>query len=155
MLPCFGFHTPDLIPFQDEGFHQELLYIQVFRILAGLLHGELVQFLVRLRPQRLYRGPLSRVEHPKLDAGLVRVDSHLPAKGVDFPHEMSLRRPSHRGVAGHHGDIVHGKSRHQRPASHASRCQSRFHTRVSRADDKDIIFSRNKHILPTFRYKTG
>ena len=86
-----GAREVDLARLRDDAAHallvlreqevgdEDLLDVEVLRVLARLLHRELVELLVRLRAQRVDSRALARVEHAELDAGPVRVHAHLAA----------------------------------------------------------------------------
>ena len=58
---------------------EDLLDIKVLRLLARLLHRELVELLVRLCSERLHRRALARIEHTELYGCGVGNKTHLAA----------------------------------------------------------------------------
>ena len=92
--------------FDEEIRNHELLDIEVFLVFQGLGHGQLVHLLIGLGPERIDSRSLAGIEHPHLEAGLIRIDAHFPAQGVDFPDEMALARTTDGGITGHEGNII-------------------------------------------------
>ncbi len=98
-----------------------------------MLHHLLIAPPVGLRPERPHRRALAPVEHPVLDAGLVRRPAHLAAEGVQLPHQLALARTADGGVAGHvaHRVQIDGEAhRAQTQPRGGERC---FNARVARA----------------------
>ena len=118
---------------------ENLLDIEVLRLLTRLFHRELVELLVRLRAQRMDSGALARIEHAELNACLVRIDAHLAAERIELAHEMAFAWAADRRVAGHQSDIVHRERRQERLAADARGGQSRLHAGMASADDDDIV----------------
>ena len=87
------------------------------------------------------------IEHAELNAGLIGIDTHFPAQSVQFPHEMAFGRAADRRIAGHHGDIVHGKGRKQGMTANAGCRQCRFNARMTCPDYDYIIHPGNKYIF--------
>ena len=127
--------------FEEQVGDEELLDVEVRRVLAGLLHRELVELLVGLRAQRVDGGALAGIQHTELDARPVCIDAHLPAERVDLAHEMAFRRPADGRIARHQRDVVHRERRQERPAAHPRRRERRLDPRMPRADHDHIIRS--------------
>ena len=125
-----------------DGDHLRLLQVQVLLPLQGLLHHRLVASPIRLGPERVDRRSLPQIQHPVLDAGLVRRPGHLAAQGVQLPHQMALAGAADGRVAGHvaHAVQVHGEA--QGLQSQPRRGQGRLDTGVSRPDHRDVAASR-------------
>ena len=81
-----------------------------------VLHRRPVELPVRLRPRTPDRRTLAPVEHPELDAGPVRGQTHDPVERVDLPDQMSLAETADRGVA------RHGADRRERLRHQGGRC---------------------------------
>ena len=124
---------------QQQVRDEDLLDVEVLRLLTGLLHRELVELLVRLCAQCVDSRPLACVEHAELDAGLVRIDAHLAAERIELAHEMAFARAADRRVAGHQGNIIHRERRQKRPAADARSSQRRLHAGMASANDDDIV----------------
>ena len=122
--------------------HLRLLHPQVFLELQGVLHHLLVAAAVGLGPEGPDCGALPPVQHPVLDAGLVRRLGHLAAQGVDLPDQVALARAAHGGVAGHiaHRVQVDGEANGFQP--HPGGGQGGFYPGVARADHGDVKLSR-------------
>src|SRR5208282_6222111 len=75
------------------------------------------------------------VEGPELDARRVRVQGHLPVKGIDLLHEVSLAKAAHGGIAGHIRDSVKVHRQKKGFRAHARGSQRCLTTRVSRTDN--------------------
>ena len=114
---------------------------------------ELVVFLVRLGAQGMDGRAFAGVEHPYLDSGGIGIHPHLASQGVQLPHQMPLGRATDGGIAGHQGDIVHGKGGHEGTAPQTGSSESCLHPRMARADDNHIIITCYKHTDTPLRYK--
>ena len=82
-----------------------LFQFQIFLLFQGVLHVFLVAAAVRLGPEGMDRGALAFVQHPILDAAVVRRQPHFAAQGIQLPDQMALAGAANGGVAGH---ITHG-----------------------------------------------
>ena len=134
-LPC----NP-AIPGQD--LHDlGLLQFQPFLLLQGMLHILLVLAAVRLGPEGMDRGTLAPVQHPVLDAAMVRSQTHLAAQGIQFPDQMALAGAADGRITGHiaHGIQIDGKEDgvHTKPGGR----QGGFDARMACADDGNITGS--------------
>ena len=65
------------------------------------LNGGTVELSVSLRPRPMHRRTPRLVQHAKLNAGTVYRLSHQPVKRINFTDEVTLAKPSDRGIAGH------------------------------------------------------
>jgi hypothetical protein len=72
-------------------------------------------------------------------AGRVDVYGHLAAKGVDFPDNLSFRKPANSGVTAHlaNGIQVPGKEKSGKP--HACRRQGGFGSGMPGADNDYVV----------------
>ena len=115
-----------------------LLQLQIFLPLQGMLHVFLIPAAVSLGPQGMDRRAFAPVEHPVLNAAMVRRNTHLAAQGIQLPHQMSLARAADGRVTGHiaHGVQIDGKQ--DGVQAQPGGCQRRFDARVSRADHGDL-----------------
>ena len=136
-----GQDAADRSVFDDEIDDFVLLHVQVGLLLDGLLHLGVIAVLVRLGPKGMDRRSFGGVQHPALDEGLVDVDPHLSAQGVDLPHQMSLAGPADGGIAGHHGDGFQIDGEHQRPVAHPCGSKGRLAACMTGTHHDDIIFS--------------
>ena len=66
-----------------------------------MLHVFLVAPPVRLGPKGMDRGALAPVQHPVLDAAVVRCQAHFAAQGIQLPDQVALAGAADGGVAGH------------------------------------------------------
>ena len=146
-FPGFRFHPLDLAVLHQQLVDHQLLHIQVVLVFHHFLHDGVIQRLVRLGPERLDRIPFPGVQHPHLDAGLIRRQAHLPTQGVDFPDQVSLGRSPYGRVAGHQGDIVHGQGSQKGLLSHPGCCQSRFAPCMAGSHNNHIIMIHYDHAV--------
>ena len=101
----------------------------------------------------MHRGTLAAVEHTALQEGGVRRQPHFAAQRVDFPHQMPLGGAADGGVTGHIADPVQIDGENRRGAAQPRRRQTRLNTRVSRADNRHLIFRFQKgHCDPSFSF---
>ena len=61
---------------------------------------------VDLSSQGMYRRALAPVEHPALQGGGIRRQTHHAAQCIHLPHQMALGGAADAGVAGHVSDAV-------------------------------------------------
>ena len=114
---------------------------QVGLQLQRVLHDLLVFSAVGLCPQRPDGGALAPVQHPVLDARLVRRPRHLAAQRVQLPHQMPLARAADGRVAGHVAHRVQADRQAYRLHAHPRRRQRRLDARVTGADHRHVIAS--------------
>src|SRR4051794_13421656 len=82
---------------------------------------------------------LLRVQHPKLNAGRVGVQSHDSAESVDLANDLPFRLTTDCGVAGHLSDRIEVLRQHQCRASKARRSRGGFYPGVTRTDYDDVV----------------
>ena len=126
-----------------ENFHNlGLFQLQTGLLFQGVLHILLVAPPVRLGPQGVNGRALAPVQHPVLDAAVVRGHAHFPAQGIQLPDQVALSGAADGGVAGHiaHGVQIDGKENGMQSQPGAG--QSGFNTGVARADDGNLTFAR-------------
>src|SRR5438477_352012 len=70
----------------------------------AMLHGELVELLVRLGAGRVHRWTFCAIEHAELNAAGVGHLAHLAAESVDLTNDLPLGHAADRGVAAHLGN---------------------------------------------------
>ena len=114
---------------------------QVLLPLQRALHYLLIAPAVDLRAQRVHRRALAEVQHPVLDAGRVRRAGHLPAQGVQLPHQVALARPAYGRVAGHVAHRVQIYRKTERLHAETRGGQRGLYPRVPRAYDGYITLS--------------
>ena len=130
----------------QNGGNLALLHIQIRLPFTNPLETELVSFLVTLSARRPHRRPSFGVEHPKLQARHIRGFSHLPAKSVNFPRQVTLCETANGRIAGHLADGVRVDRQQQSRAAHARRRQGGLDTGVPAPNhDHIILFRINKH----------
>ena len=134
-----GFHACRDVVFYEQPRDIALLEIEVRLFLENGLHAELIRFLVTLGSRRADAWPFPCIEHPELDAGGIRIESHGASKRVDLAHHVALCESAHRGVARHLANGVGVLSEHQCFAAKPRRCHCRFDSRMARADDDHVI----------------
>jgi hypothetical protein len=106
-------------------------------------HDVVVGVAVALRARRAHRRPLAGVEHPELDAGLVRDDAHLPAERVDLTHQLPLGEAADRGVARHAPDGRRVQHDHRRARARAGRGGHCLYAGVAAADHDHVEVTRH------------
>ncbi len=113
-LPAPGQHARNFPVFSEKAFRDVLYNHQIFLLLEHHLHSELIRFFIRLRPRRPYRRALRPVQHFKVNAGRIRGNRHLAAKGVDLPHNMALCKSADCGIAAHLANRINISREQQR-----------------------------------------
>ena len=114
---------------------------QVFLQFQRVLHLVVIAHFVRLRPQRMHRGALGRVQHAALDEGLVDAKPHFAAQRVDLPHKMALPRAADGRVAEHVRDGFEIDGEDDRLLAHARTSKGRLASRMAGPDHSDIELS--------------
>ena len=122
--------------------HLRLLEAQMLLPLQRQLHHFLIAPPIRLRAQGVHRRALAAVEHPVLDAGLVRRLRHLAAERVQLPHQVALAGAADGRVAGHVAHAVEIDGEADRVHAEPRGGQRGLDARVSCADHGDITLSR-------------
>jgi len=105
----------------QEPLHQPLLEGEVRLALQGLLHGGLVELLIKLSPQGLHSRSLARIEAADLNSGAIRVARHLTPESVDLTHQMPFGWATDGRIARSKSYIVQAESDEQRAAAHPCR----------------------------------
>ena len=105
-----------------------------------MLHVFLVAPPVRLGPKGVDRGALAPVQHPVLDAAMVRCQAHFASQGIQLPDQVALAGAADGGVAGHiaHGVQVDGEE--DGVQSQPGGGQGSLNAGVARADDGHVAF---------------
>ena len=102
-------------------------------------HPVLVLLLVRLCAQGMNRRAFGHIEHSALEERIVDGAPHFAAHCVQFPHKMPLCAAADNGIARHESDAVHIQRQQEGIKPHARPCEGGFTTRVSAADDYQIL----------------
>ncbi len=63
-----------------------------------LLHSLAIEFAVRLGAGSPDSGSLFAIQHPELNASLIRACAHQPVKCIDFANEMTLAQSANAGL---------------------------------------------------------
>ena len=151
MSPCGGLYTRHPSVFNDDALDLCLAQGQVFAIVHGLAHAQLVGLLVGLGPQRVHRRALAGVQHSRLYEYVVDGAAHLAPQGVQLPYQMALGRASDGRVAGHHRQGIQVQRGQQRGEAHPGAGERGLTTRMPRADHHHVkaVCYQNK---PTSRH---
>jgi hypothetical protein len=124
---------------QNDALDHRLPQIEVGRRFQRFFHHLRVQALIRLSARRLHCRSFALVEQTDLNERAISHAPHQPAKGVDFTHQMSLRRAANRWIARHMRQFVEIDGQQQCAASHARCGMRRFASGVPCADNNDIV----------------
>ena len=121
-------------------FNQKICYVALMQIQAVLafqfkLHSKLVSFFITLSSWRSDTGPLSCVQHSKLNSGRISVYSHYSPKSIYFSDHVSFPKPSDSGIAGHLTYRIKILSNHGNIATHARGSHGRLDSRVAGTND--------------------
>ena len=133
-------HAPLAVASDFDDFR--LLDVEVLLFFKGVLHQNVVKSPVLLVPKAVHRRTFAEVEHPALNHHFVRRLRHLATEGVDFPDKMTFRRAADGRVAGHIGDFVEIERKNTGFCAEARRRKGRLDPGVTRADDGNVVFSR-------------
>ena len=137
-------HLGHMAVLRPDVHHLTLPHHQVGLALQRVLHHLLILPPVGLGPQGPYGGALAPVQHPVLNAGLVRRLGHLAAQSVQLTHQMALSRAADGRVAGHVAHRIQIDGKAHRLQSQPRRGQRCLDAGMARADDGNIKLSRNK-----------
>ena len=88
-------------------------------------------------------GAFGLVEHPELEGGVVRDYSHVSAKRVYLPDDLSLGNSAHRRVAGHLGKTKHVHADEQDGRTQVGRRHGSLASGVTSAHNYDIVIERH------------
>ena len=141
LRPQLGAH-PGHCPVFREDFHNlSLFQLQILLQFQNVLHVLLIFPAVGLCPQGVDSGAFALIQHPVLDAAVIRRHTHLAAQGVQLPHQMALAGAADGGVAGHiaHGVQIDGKEDGMQPQPGGG--QRGLDARVTRTDDGHVTAS--------------
>ena len=150
-----GFYGGNRAVFRADLRDHGLLEIQILLLLQGMLHDLLILPPVRLGPEGMDRRSLAPVEHPELDAGLVRSPGHLSSQGVDLPDKVSLAGAADGGVAGHiaHSVQIDGKDHSFEPQPRGGK--TGLNAGMTGADNRHVIAVQDiLHLLHPFFFLT-
>jgi hypothetical protein len=89
------------IALEDEVIYRLLKEPETGLILQPVAYRAAVENAIGLGTSGTHRWPLARVEHPKLNSGLVDGRRHGPPEGVNLFDQVALSDPTDRWVAGH------------------------------------------------------
>jgi hypothetical protein len=84
-----------------------------------------------------------------LQSGRINREAHQAAECVDLAHEVTLRRPANRGIAGHERDGLRGERAQPDAATQPGSRPRSFAPCVARSDDDDVEFWNRHRYLPT------
>ena len=135
----------------DHALHMALLHLKAHYL--GLMDGQtrgqfqrvlhvfVVALAVGLHPQGVYGRAFALVEHPALQIGGVRRQTHHTAQGIQLPHQRSLCGAADAGVAGHIADGIQAHGEHGGLRTQHSRRVGRFDAGMTGTNDNDVIVS--------------
>ena len=117
--PEVCFHTDGDVILHEQARDISLLEMETRLLLERGLHAELVCLLVALRAGRSHARPFASIQHSKLDAGGVGIDSHGTAERIDLTDHVTFGESAHGRIARHLADGVGILSKHQRLTTEA------------------------------------
>ena len=112
--------------------------MQVGLVLEHVADGGLVQGAVRLGAGGAHGRALAGVEHPELDARVIRGQTHGAAQRVDLLDQVALADTADGGVAGHLAEGLDVVRQQQGITPHARRGEGRLGARMAAADHDDV-----------------
>ena len=143
-----GDHSGDTVFLDDEIGHSLLKQRQVWLILQCLSDRLLIEGTIGLGPRRSDRWPLARIQHPKMNAGLIRRPGHHTAQGIDFLDQMSLANSANSGIAAHLPERFNILRQQQGSAPQARGCQRSLRPGMTAPHDNDVKRIRKPHEKP-------
>ena len=146
---CFCFN-PDNFAVRNKYFiNHQLFDIKIFLILNYLFHNGMIIRLISLGTQSVDRIAFTSIQHTHLDTSFISGQTHLTAQSINFTHQMTLSRSSHRRITRHKGYVIKRKSRHQSLTAKTCRSQSSFDASMTGTDNNYIIFFTNQNLSLT------
>ena len=127
--------------FHLKAHHLGLMDGKAGREFKGVLHVFVVALAVGLNAQGMNGRAFALVQHPALQVGGIRRQTHHAAKGIQFTHQRSFCSAADAGIAGHIADGVQTHGKDGRFCAQHSSCMGGFDARMAGADDDDIIIS--------------
>ena len=135
----------------NDALHMALLHLKAHYLglmdgkaggkLQCVLHVFVVAFAVGLHPQCVHRRALALVQHPTLQVGGIRRQTHHTAKGIQFTHQRSFCSATDAGIAGHIADGVQTHGKHGGPGAQCGGGVGRFDAGMPGTNDDHIIIS--------------
>ena len=119
--------------------HGLLEDLEIRLVLDDLADGGAIEGAVRLGARGAHGRPLAGVQHPELDAGLVRRAAHGPAERIDLLDQMRLADAADGGIAGHLADGLDAHGEQQRARTGARRGERCLGAGVTAADHDDVV----------------
>ena len=130
--------------------HHHLFQIQIVGVFNYLFHIAVVRAFVRLGTQSVHSRSLTAVEHAHLNGGGICCNAHFAAQRIQFLDQMALSRSAYCRIARHHRYIIQRNCRKQRFTSHTGSSQCCFASRMTGANDNNVIGINQIHFLPFF-----
>ena len=136
------FHADGSVVLHEQASDISLFQMEMRLLLERCLHAKLVCLLVALRAGRSHARPFASIQHSKLDAGGVSIDSHGTAECIDLTDHVAFGESAHCRIARHLPDSVGVLGKHQRLTTEAGCCHSCFNPGMACADHDHVIRSR-------------
>ena len=124
--------------FDQQAFDKFLTQREVRLIFHPALHRKLVQLLVALRPRRVHRRPLRRIQHLEHDATGVGAFPHDATERIDLTHDLPLRHATDGRIATHLPDGIGIHREQARFQPEPRRRHGRLGPRMARTNHNDI-----------------
>ena len=103
------------------------------------LHPELVGFFIALSAGCANARSFCGIEHAKLDAGGVGIESHRSAQRVDFTNHVPFGESTYRGITGHLANGIRVLSEEKRLATEAGCRQGGFNASVASPNHDNVV----------------
>ena len=117
-----------------------------------VLHIFVVTFAVGLDPQGMDCRALALVQHPALQIGGIRRQTHHAAECIQFTYQRSFCRSANARIAGHIADGIQAHGKNSRLRAQCGRRMGRFNARMARTDHDDVIISQMIHVCFPLTY---
>ena len=138
-MPHSGHYAQTAPPLYHQPPHHVLIKIQIRCLLQHFPPLLSKQHSVVLGARTPHGRTLAPIQHPELDHGQIRHNSRIPTHRINFPHDLPLGNPTHRGITAHLGNglHVHGDQQGFRPQ--IGRRRRRFTAGVASTHHDHII----------------
>ena len=132
--------------FHLDGNHFRLMDGKAGRQFQRVLHIFVVTFTVGLDPQGMDCRALALVQHPALQVGGIRRQTHHAAECIQFTYQRSFCCSTNAGIAGHIADGIQAHGKNSRLRAQCGCRMGRFNARMARTDHDDVIISQMIHV---------
>ena len=138
-------HTAHRVVIDNQIVHALLKQAQMRFSVKATADRAAVQHPVGLGSGGSNGGPLTQVQHPKLNTRAVRSLGHGATKCVNLAHQMTFANAPNGRITGHLTQRIHRVSEQQSGTAHTRSGQRRFDAGVTATDHNQVKLCRRVH----------